>query len=59
MIMLHSILKLNAFSGYTGALEDGFAGTTAAIGPIALAFYNGMWAYDGWYYILLIFRKSS
>lgn len=29
-------------------LSRGFAGTNFSPGNIALAFYNGLWAYDGW-----------
>lgn len=34
--------------GRTENLESGFQGTTTNPGHIALAFYNGLWAYDGW-----------
>jgi L-type amino acid transporter 9 len=34
--------------GHTENLTSGFAGTTTNFGFIALAFYNGLWAYDGW-----------
>lgn len=34
--------------GNTKNLESGFEGTTSSPGHIALAFYNGLWAYDGW-----------
>lgn len=29
-------------------MSSGFAGTTTSPGSIALAFYSGLWAYDGW-----------
>lgn len=34
--------------GNTANLSSGFVGTTTNPGNIALAFYNGLWAYDGW-----------
>lgn len=34
--------------GRTENLSKGFEGTTTNPGHIALAFYNGLWAYDGW-----------
>lgn len=34
--------------GNTKNLSSGFKGTTSNPGFIALAFYNGLWAYDGW-----------
>lgn len=34
--------------GHTENLASGFQGTTTSPGHIALAFYNGLWAYDGW-----------
>lgn len=34
--------------GNTKNLSTGFQGTTSNPGHIALAFYNGLWAYDGW-----------
>lgn len=34
--------------GNTENLQNGFTGTTTNPGHIALAFYNGLWAYDGW-----------
>lgn len=34
--------------GHTKNLSTGFKGTTDNVGHIALAFYNGLWAYDGW-----------
>lgn len=35
-------------SGKTELLHDPFKGTTTSPGDIALAFYSGLWAYDGW-----------
>ncbi|KAL6261635.1 hypothetical protein P5V15_006723 [Pogonomyrmex californicus] len=35
-------------SGHVELLRDPFRGTTTSAGNIALAFYSGLWAYDGW-----------
>ncbi|KAK0084446.1 hypothetical protein PV325_001196 [Microctonus aethiopoides] len=35
-------------SGHTKLLANPFENTTASPGNIALAFYSGLWAYDGW-----------
>lgn len=40
--------------GNTSNLKGGFAGTTTRPGRIALAFYNGLWAYDGWSSVTVI-----
>ncbi|XP_063046058.1 b(0,+)-type amino acid transporter 1 [Engraulis encrasicolus] len=34
--------------GNTQNLRNGFEGATTSFGDIGLAFYNGLWAYDGW-----------
>ncbi|XP_070686140.1 b(0,+)-type amino acid transporter 1 isoform X2 [Pempheris klunzingeri] len=34
--------------GHTENLSNAFDGTSTSIGAIGLAFYNGLWAYDGW-----------
>ncbi|XP_031702543.1 b(0,+)-type amino acid transporter 1 isoform X1 [Anarrhichthys ocellatus] len=34
--------------GNTENLSNAFDGTSPSIGAIGLAFYNGLWAYDGW-----------
>ncbi|XP_026461743.1 b(0,+)-type amino acid transporter 1-like [Ctenocephalides felis] len=36
------------WQGRVERLSSGFAGTTTSPGSIALAFYSGLWAYDGW-----------
>lgn len=36
------------FAGNTQHLSTGFKGTSFAPKDIALAFYSGLWAYDGW-----------
>ncbi|XP_018316928.1 b(0,+)-type amino acid transporter 1 isoform X2 [Mycetomoellerius zeteki] len=35
-------------SGHVELLNNPFRGTTTSAGNIALAFYSGLWAYDGW-----------
>lgn len=35
-------------TGHVELLKDPFHGTTTSIGNVALAFYSGLWAYDGW-----------
>lgn len=35
-------------------LNSGFDGTTSNPGHIALAFFNGLWAYDGWVSVTLV-----
>ncbi|XP_032668750.1 b(0,+)-type amino acid transporter 1-like [Odontomachus brunneus] len=35
-------------TGRTQLLEEPFRGTTTSVGDVALAFYSGLWAYDGW-----------
>ncbi|XP_035508018.1 b(0,+)-type amino acid transporter 1 [Morone saxatilis] len=34
--------------GKTETLSNAFDGTSSSVGAIGLAFYNGLWAYDGW-----------
>ncbi|XP_003416376.1 B(0,+)-type amino acid transporter 1 [Loxodonta africana] len=34
--------------GNTKNFENSFEGTKISVGAISLAFYNGLWAYDGW-----------
>lgn len=40
--------------GKTENLSTGFQGTTTNPGAIALAFYSGLWAYDGWSSVTVI-----
>ena len=35
-------------TGHTELLQNPFKGTTSSAGDVALAFYSGLWAYDGW-----------
>ncbi|GFR82606.1 B(0,+)-type amino acid transporter 1 [Elysia marginata] len=46
IISFGGIVKL--IQGNTENFEDGFAGTTSEAGTVAIAFYNGLWAFDGW-----------
>ncbi|KAJ8333040.1 hypothetical protein SKAU_G00419360 [Synaphobranchus kaupii] len=34
--------------GHTGSFENAFEGTKLGISPIGVAFYQGLWSYDGW-----------
>ncbi|XP_035607904.1 b(0,+)-type amino acid transporter 1-like [Oncorhynchus keta] len=34
--------------GETESFEDSFNGTNLGINPIGIAFYQGLWSYDGW-----------
>ncbi|XP_071377694.1 b(0,+)-type amino acid transporter 1 [Centroberyx affinis] len=34
--------------GNTETLSNAFEGSSTSVGAIGLAFYNGLWAYDGW-----------
>lgn len=40
--------------GHTENLASGWSGTTNHVGHIALAFYNGLWAYDGWSSVTIV-----
>lgn len=40
--------------GNSKNLSSGFEGTTTDPGNIALAFFNGLWAYDGWVSVTLV-----
>lgn len=40
--------------GKTENLSRGFENTTTDPSKIALAFYNGLWAYDGWVSVTLV-----
>ncbi|XP_076246348.1 b(0,+)-type amino acid transporter 1 [Calliopsis andreniformis] len=35
-------------TGHTELLKEPFRGSTTSPGSVALAFYSGLWAYDGW-----------
>ncbi|XP_062427165.1 b(0,+)-type amino acid transporter 1-like [Rhea pennata] len=34
--------------GQTQSFQNAFQNTTAGIGPVGVAFYQGLWSYDGW-----------
>lgn len=36
------------FAGFTDSFDNSFHKTTSNIGLVGFAFYNGLWAYDGW-----------
>nr|XP_046269151.1 b(0,+)-type amino acid transporter 1-like isoform X2 [Scatophagus argus] len=36
------------FRGHTENFEDSFDNTIVGISPIGIAFYQGLWSYDGW-----------
>lgn len=46
IIVVGGLVKLG--EGNTQYLATGFEGSTTSFGDIATAFYNGLWAYDGW-----------
>lgn len=37
-------------SGPSATPDFGFTGTESNPGVLALSFYSGLWAYDGWYF---------
>jgi len=41
-------------AGHVLELQDSFKGSTTNPSSIALAFYNALWAYDGWYVIITL-----
>lgn len=38
----------SSHSGKTKHFQNSFEGSTTDVGKIGLAFYIGLWAYDGW-----------
>lgn len=52
VVILGGVYEL--YTGNTKNLSSGFEGTTTNAGNIALAFYNGLWAYDGWVSVTLV-----
>ncbi|XP_068697024.1 b(0,+)-type amino acid transporter 1-like [Montipora foliosa] len=46
MITIIGFVELG--KGKTGNFKDSFKGSTTDIGKIGMAFYLGLWAYDGW-----------
>lgn len=52
LLCVHLLLLLIInFSGNVKNFENSFEGTTTNLADIGLAFYSGLWAYDGWYVI--------
>ena len=47
-VMRTSKYFIDRLKGYTEHLETGFEGTSTDPGVIALGFYSGMFAFDGW-----------
>lgn len=45
------VAQIINFSGNVKNFKDSFEGTTPNLAKIGLAFYSGLWAYDGWYVI--------
>jgi len=46
LIIITGIVR--ASQGYTENFASPFEGTSKSLGKIGLAFYGGLWAYDGW-----------
>ncbi|XP_031565820.1 b(0,+)-type amino acid transporter 1-like isoform X1 [Actinia tenebrosa] len=46
MLVITGLVRLG--QGYTASFDNSFAATTTSIGMVGFAFYNGLWAYDGW-----------
>ncbi|XP_052229246.1 b(0,+)-type amino acid transporter 1-like isoform X1 [Dreissena polymorpha] len=46
IVMIGGIVRLA--QGHTTQFQDSFAGSTSSPSTIALAFYQALWAYDGW-----------
>lgn len=46
IIVIGGLVKLG--QGQTATMKTGFDGTTSTPSSVALAFYDALWAYDGW-----------
>lgn len=44
---IHASLS-GLISGNVKNFQNSFEGAQTSVGAISLAFYNGLWAYDGW-----------
>ena len=42
--------------GKTESFKNSFEGSTTNIGKIGMAFYLGLWAYDGWWVEVLFIK---
>ena len=47
-MLCEGFLLVLLYTGYTESFQNSFSGTTSRIGLVGFAFYNGLWAYDGW-----------
>ena len=47
-VFMYALSFRRSVSGHTSSLENSFKGTTDNPSRIALAFYDALWAYDGW-----------
>ncbi|RMX58061.1 hypothetical protein pdam_00013419 [Pocillopora damicornis] len=46
MLIITGLVRLG--QGFTESFDNSFHKTTSNIGLVGFAFYNGLWAYDGW-----------
>ncbi|XP_044023742.1 b(0,+)-type amino acid transporter 1 isoform X3 [Siniperca chuatsi] len=46
VIILGGVVML--FQGHTENFENSFKGTNTGVGSVYIAFYQGLWSYDGW-----------
>ena len=50
---------INIFQGNTETLESGFEDTGTDTSLLVLSFYNGLWAYDGWWVFVYRYKENS
>ncbi|MBN3277421.1 BAT1 protein, partial [Polyodon spathula] len=46
VIIIGGVVML--INGHTSSFQNAFQGTIVGINPIGIAFYQGLWSYDGW-----------
>ncbi|KAM4625921.1 b(0,+)-type amino acid transporter 1 [Polymixia lowei] len=46
VIIIGGVVML--FKGHTENFDNSFKGTTSSVSSIGIAFYQGLWSYDGW-----------
>ncbi|MGH0123704.1 UNVERIFIED_CONTAM: hypothetical protein FKN15_019407 [Acipenser sinensis] len=46
VIIIGGVVML--IKGHTSSFQNAFQGTIVGINPIGMAFYQGLWSYDGW-----------
>lgn len=46
MLIITGLVRLG--QGFTQSFENSFENTESKVGIVGFAFYNGLWAYDGW-----------